>query len=252
VIAHLGMYDMPGTAAANDAFWQAIRAALGHGPQALDRGTDFWTVWQSPDLLLAQTCGYPFRARLHGRVRLVGTPDYGLPGCPPGHYNSVLVARAEDAGQGLAAFDGARLAYNEALSQSGWAGPVHHLAQAGLRPGALLETGGHARSAEAVASGSADLAGIDALTWALLEEHRPDLTARLQVLERTAPTPALPYVTAPTRDAGALAAAIREAIRAMPAAHRATLHLRGLEEIPAEMYLAVPTPPGPDAFFATT
>ena len=245
MIASLGMYDMPELHDANDRYWSAIRAELGYGPDRLSRGEDLWPIWQDPDLLFAQTCGYPYRARLHGRVQLVGTPDHGLPGCPPGHYRSVLMVRADD-GRALADFHGACLAYNEALSQSGWAAPSLYLRGHGVRPGALLETGAHANSARAVADGRADIAGIDALTWQLLTEYRPDLTGRLRVLDQTEPTPALPYITGPCRDARAIFAAVSRAIAGLDRELRTSLHLHGLVEMSAAEYLAMPTPPGPE------
>ena len=119
----LGMYDMPEIQAANDRYWQAIRDRLGYGPASLSRDLDYWEMWQSPDLLLGQTCGMPYRTRLHDKVTLIGTPDFGLPDCPPGYYQSVIVARSEDTRDTLQDFDGARFAYNENMSQSGWAGP---------------------------------------------------------------------------------------------------------------------------------
>ncbi|MES2143391.1 MAG: PhnD/SsuA/transferrin family substrate-binding protein, partial [Pseudomonadota bacterium] len=158
MIASLGMYDFGAAQAANDRLWALIRDDLRKrgiaAPEALTRGADaYWPAWASPQLLLSQTCGYPFRARLRDQVTLVGTPDYGLPGAPPGHYYSVLVARKDDPRVDLAAFDGARLAYNEDLSQSGWAAPQTHLAGLGLTLRPHLRTGGHQRSAGAVADG---------------------------------------------------------------------------------------------------
>ncbi|TNF63556.1 MAG: hypothetical protein EP307_04840 [Rhodobacteraceae bacterium] len=245
MIASLGMYDLGPLQAANDRFWDLIRRNLGHGPARLTRDRDLWEIWQDDALLLAQTCGLPYRARLKDRVKLVGTPDHGLPGCAPGHYNSVMVARAEDVRSDLAAFDGAPFALNEALSQSGWAAPHAHMSARGLRIGPRLATGAHAASALAVAEGRADLAAIDALTWVLLEEHRPDLTGALRVIERTAPTPALPYVTGPAGDPAALAQAIAAAIAGLDPATRDALHLRGLVAIPKAAYLAQPIPPAP-------
>lgn len=241
----LGMYDMPATSAANDRFWTLIHQHLGYGPAHLTRHGDFWDIWLDPDLLFAQTCGMPYRTRLHGQVQLVGTPDYGLPGCPPGHYCSVLIARAGD-GRDLGGLVSGTFAYNEALSQSGWAAPVTHLAGHGLKPQHLLETGGHALSAQAVAEGRADLASLDALTWALLCEHS-DLAGKLREVTRTAPTPALPYITAKGQDAGRIADAVRAAIDALPASDRQVLHLKGLIDIPAQDYLAVLNPPSPQA-----
>ncbi|SDD15249.1 phosphate/phosphite/phosphonate ABC transporter substrate-binding protein [Ruegeria marina] len=244
--AMLGMYDLPPLRDANDRFWALIRAAFGEGPDRLDRDRDFWEIWQDPDLVLAQTCGMPYRTRLHGTVQLVGTPDYGLPGCPPGHYCSVFVARADD-DRDLAGLTGGTFAYNEALSQSGWAAPVNHLLALGLRPETLLQTGAHALSAEAVANGAADLAALDALTWELLREHT-GLGGQLREVARTAPTPTLPYITALRSDSAAIAAAVRVAIANLSPDDRAALHLRGLVDIPAATYLSVANPPAPDAF----
>jgi ABC-type phosphate/phosphonate transport system substrate-binding protein len=243
VIAALGMYDMPWLRDATDRYWTLIRQALGHGPAALTRDSDPWAIWQSPDLLFAQTCGMPYRTRLHGQVRLVGTPDYGLTGCPAGHYNSVIVVRGDDPRDTLAAFAAGTIAYNEPLSQSGWAAPVTHLATQGLSPGARVQTGAHAASVAAVAEGRADWAGIDALTWELLDEA--GRTEGLRVLDRTDPTPALPYITAIDRDPAPIAAAVNDAIDTLAAADRTRLHLRGLVSIPAATYLSVPTPPAP-------
>lgn len=242
--AMLGMYDMPPLQAANDRFWSAIRANLGFGPEKLDRDSDVWDVWQNPELVLAQTCGMPYRTRLHCKVQLVGTPDYAIPGCPPGYYCSVFVARADDA-RSLSDLTADTFAYNEALSQSGWAAPVTHLSGLGLTLSGLHCTGGHAASAQAVAEGRADLAALDALTWALLKEHGT-LGTQLREVARTAPTPTLPYITALGRDTAGLATAIRSAIVEMNQDDRDALHIRGLIDIPAQHYLAVPTPRAPD------
>jgi ABC-type phosphate/phosphonate transport system substrate-binding protein len=245
VNAFLGMYDLPALQGANDRFWTLIRQGLGDGPVQLSRDADPWALWHSPDLLFAQTCGMPYRTRLHGQVALVGTPDYGLEGCPPGYYCSALVVRADDPRRSEDAFAGARFAYNEALSQSGWAAPMVHLRARGVIMGEVLQTGAHVASARAVAEGRADIAGIDALTWELLHAHDPALTAQLRVLARTEPTPGLPYITAMARDPAPIADAVDAAISALDPEDRAALHLRGLVRIPAETYLAVPSPPPP-------
>ena len=250
--ASLGMYDFGPAQAANDRLWalarDALRAAGLAAPEALTRGEGaYWPAWEDPGLVLSQTCGYPYRARLHGRVTLVGTPDHGLPGCPPGHYRSVLVARRDDPRRTLRDFADAALAFNEDLSQSGWAGPAQHLLSQGLTPRPVLRSGGHRLSVRAVAEGRADLAGVDALTWAMLRGQEPAAEG-LRVVAETAPTPALPYISGPDADGPAIFAALQRAIAALAPEDRATLHLRGLAAIPAAAYLAVPTPPPPRHF----
>ncbi len=244
MIAMLGMYDMPALQGANDRFWQLIRANLDYGPDQLTRNLDCWEIWQSPDLLFAQTCGMPYRTRLHDQVALIGTPDYGLPDCPPGYYQSILVVHTDANGETLADFAASTFAYNDSVSQSGWSGPMTHLRAANLSCGSLLETGGHAASAQAVAEGKADMAGLDALTWMMLQEHAT-FTDRLRVIAKTTPTPGLPYITAKTQDTGKLSQAVHAAIDALSPSDRDLLHLKGLVSIDAASYLAIPTPPAP-------
>ncbi|OHC54506.1 MAG: hypothetical protein A3D16_10050 [Rhodobacterales bacterium RIFCSPHIGHO2_02_FULL_62_130] len=251
MIASLGMYDRAETAGANDRLWAGIRDGLRAAglaaPDALTRGEHaYWDAWQSPDLVFSQTCGFPFRARLHDHVTLIGTPDYGLPDCSAGHYYSVFVARADDP-RGLVDLATARFTYNEELSQSGWAAPQNHAAAHGLpcfHP--HLRSGGHRLSALAVAEGRADVAAIDAVTWALLSRWEL-LTAQLRVVDRSRPsTPALPFIAGKGADAGLYFDVVKAAIAALAPEDRAALHLRGLVRIAAEDYLAVPTPLPPD------
>lgn len=245
LIAALGMYDWPQMQAANDRFWGFIRdGLLARGiaaPEGLTRGADAYLPgWLSPGLVLSQTCGLPYRTALHGRVSLVGTPDYGLPGLRPGYYQSVLIAPL-DAGDER----GPRFAYNDEGSQSGWAAPVSHAARSGWRLAAHLRSGSHRESIAAVAEGRAELAGIDAVTWRLTERFLPELTARVHVIGRTDPTPGLPLITAARRDPAPFFLAITEAIAALAQGDRDLLGIRAIVAIPAGEYLAVPTPEGP-------
>ncbi len=249
MIASLGMYDFGAAMAANDRLWDLIRTGLrGRGiaaPETLTRDEHaYWDAWQSPDLILSQTCGYPFRARLHETVTYVGTPDYGVQGCAPGHYRSVFVVRADDPRETLADFDGARFAYNEPLSQSGWAAPQVHAAKLGLWLPATLQTGGHRLSARAVIDGKADITALDAVTYSLLQDY--GLAHGLRIIGMTDPTPGLPFITASGRDPDPVFDAVSEAIAALTPADRAVLHLKGLVQIAVEDYLAVPNPPSPE------
>ncbi|WP_174823122.1 phosphate/phosphite/phosphonate ABC transporter substrate-binding protein [Ruegeria arenilitoris] len=244
----LGMYDMPATKDANDRFWKLIQGHLGFGPQYLTRDRDFWDVWLDPELLFAQTCGMPYRTRLHEQVKLVGTPDYALPHCPRGHYYSVLVARTKD-GREMRELVSGTFAYNEGLSQSGWAAPITYLLDQNLKPEKLLETGAHALSAQAVVEGRADFASLDALTWALLTEHS-NLGQTLREVAITPPTPALPYITAIGQDAACVATAVSAAINDLAASDRRLLHLKRLTQVTPAEYLAVPNPPKPKTLMA--
>ena len=77
MIASLGMYDRAEAQPANDRFWALIRDGMRArglaAPDSLTRGAGaYWDAWQSPDLILSQTCGFPYRAKLHDKVTLIG------------------------------------------------------------------------------------------------------------------------------------------------------------------------------------
>lgn len=247
MIAALGMYDRPETKAANDALWAGIRDGLRAqglpAPDDLMRGDlAYMQGWLSPDLLFSQTCSLPYRAKLASQVQIIATPDYGLEGCPAGHYRSVYVARVADGFATLDAVAGLDFAYNEALSHSGWAAPYGDHALRGLQIRPSLRTGSHRASAQAVAEGRADYAAIDALTWKMICTY-DDFAGKLDVFDHTPASPALPYIT--TKNPAPLRAALAQAIAALGADHRAILHLRGLVDIPSTAYLALPIPPLP-------
>lgn len=252
MIAAFPMYDRPETAAAHDRLWAGVRARLPKAPRRLSRAYDgdLWGLWESPDLLLGVSCGLPLRDRLAGQVQLVGSLVNDLPGCPRGHYFSRIVIPASAPPRPLPAYARARFAYNQSFSQSGWAAAQNHAAELGFRFENVIETGAHRESARALAEGRADIAVIDAVSWALIREH--DLFAtRLQVIGNTRPTPGEPVLTARGNDAAALAEALAGAIDALSPKDRAGLHLKGLarpDEVSLEAYLAVPTPAAPRQF----
>jgi ABC-type phosphate/phosphonate transport system substrate-binding protein len=224
-VACLPMYDWPEVRPATDAVWACLRGALGQrgiaAPEALTRGAE---PWDDPGLVLGQTCGLPYRCGLHARVTLIGAPDYGLEGCPPGFYRSALVVRSDDARARLDDFAGAGYACNATLSQSGHAALAEALGP--LAPERGLVTGSHRASIRAVATGAAEIAAIDAVSWRLACAWEPH-AAWLRVLGWTRPTPGLPMITARGRVPGPIAGAIAEAIAALAPAHRAALGLVG-------------------------
>ena len=249
MIAALGMYDRAEVQASNDRLWALIRDGLRAqgmaAPGALTRGAlAYGDGWTAQGLVLSQTCGFPYRARLHGHVALIGTPDYGVEGCAPGFYRSVLVARADDPRRTVTAFDGAALAFNEDLSQSGWAAPQTLARSMGITLRPHLRSGGHVASARAVAEGRTEIAAIDAVTWGMIRRF-DSFAARLQVVGQTDPTPGLPYIAALGSDTDTLFSVIAKAIDALPQPDRDSLHLRGLVRIEPADYLAIPTPPTP-------
>ena len=241
MIASLPMYDRPETAAVNDKLWGLVRERLGYGPEALTRGGDLWDHWVNPDLVLSQTCGMPYRTRLDGKVALVGAPIHGLEYLSDGHYCSYLVARKDDPRTDLQEFDGACLAYNAKVSQSGWAAPLNYAAEIGLAFSIGPKTGGHASSASAVVEGQADIAALDAVSWEMMKRW-DEIAGALKVVGKTPETPALPFITSLARDAGQMRRALDGAISALSPDEGVLLCLKGLVWVAPQNYLKIPNP----------
>ncbi|MGI9480276.1 MAG: phosphate/phosphite/phosphonate ABC transporter substrate-binding protein [Hyphomicrobiaceae bacterium] len=242
-VASLPMYDWPEVRVETDALWralqQALRARALPAPEILDRLRESRDVWRDRDLVLSQTCGMPWRLDLYRHTRLVGTPDYGVDGCRPGYYRSMVVVRAGDARTTLEAFAGATCAVNGFDSQSGYAA-LAELVGRDRCFGDWLETGAHRASIDAVAQARGDIAAIDAVTWRLARRFQPQ-ASKLRVLMTTPPTPGLPFITGKAHDAETVFAAVTDALAVLPDATRDALGLHGIVKIPPSDYFAVGT-----------
>ncbi|WP_207761916.1 phosphate/phosphite/phosphonate ABC transporter substrate-binding protein [Arboricoccus pini] len=242
------MYDAPWLQSANDAVWSALAAILQDRnlkdvPSSLDRRAAPPAVWQAPDLLMAQTCGYPLRTFLRGRVRYVATPSYAWPCIERGRHCSVVIVAADSPIEEVAELRGQVVAVNGPDSNSGM-----NLLRALIAPHAagrpffarVLPTGAHLASMAAVAKGYAGVAAIDAITYGLAAHHRPELTEGLRVLAVSASTPGLPLITSLATNAAeidVMRAALRDLI-ADPAAAEglAMLGISGFEVLEESDY----------------
>ncbi len=250
--AALPMYDFPEVRDAVNSLWDDIRRRLDRRgiavPRALDRDLPLSALLGDDTLLLAQCCGAHVVRR--PGLRVLGAAGHTVPGCERGRYHSCIVVRTEDLGRWRA--DRARsladavLAVNEPTSHSGRTALLHWLAgQRGQASRAFPTrlTGAHRASLAALREGTADLAGIDAVSLALVEHHAPDEVSGLAVLDRSVAAPALPYVTGratPAATALALQQALEEALAdATTAPARKALLLEGFVRRSREDYAPI-------------
>ena len=203
MIAALPMYDVPELRAAHDALWTAVaerltRMGVEQVPPRLTRDLEHREIWRHPELLLAQACEYPLARSFGDHLTIVATPRYTAPGCVGIFYKSAVVVRANDPVDALASMRGRRCVVNELDSNSGM-----NLLRAALAPlaggsrffGSVSTSGSHRRSVELIASNEADVAAIDCVTFAHLQNVAPELTDEVRVLSWTPPSPCLPFVT---------------------------------------------------------
>src|SRR6185436_5833717 len=95
-IAALPMYDLPELVGETDALWSAIAESLRASgvrdvPRTLTRDRSPAELLVDPELLLAQTCGYPLTHEVGDALTVVATPSYRAPGCEGSGYRSLVV-----------------------------------------------------------------------------------------------------------------------------------------------------------------
>ena len=234
-IVSLGMYDQPFLHSTNDLLWQElchciidIDAEIDL-PVQLNRDMSLTDQWLSADLLLSQTCGFPYITRFHEHLQLVATPVYVHEGCDAAEYSSFLIARTGNSPH-LHEYRGTRLAANAVDSLSGFVSLQIKLFNEGLRGPFFKQcilSSAHARSLQMVAQDEADLCCIDTVTWGLLIQQVPALRNKLQVIAQTPRFPALPLVASKTLSA-ATVDVLREALDRVIDNPRATLALQKL------------------------
>jgi len=134
---------------------------------------------------------------LRASATLIATPVYAFAGCRGPAHRSFVVASKQRARRNLANFAGARAAVNALDSNTGmnlFRATIAPLARGRSFFGQVIATGSHAASLAAVSEGTADLAAIDCVSFALLRRGRPDLTQGVEVVARTPLSPAPPFI----------------------------------------------------------
>ncbi|WP_241291759.1 phosphate/phosphite/phosphonate ABC transporter substrate-binding protein [Burkholderia stabilis] len=251
-IAELPMYNVTPRHAT---LWRALlrdtldafAAAGGPADVALPDApsADLHALWRRGDLLLSQTCGYPYRMLgLRDTVRLIATPVFDVDGCRGAHYSSVLVVSARVHAGGattLAACRGLRAGFNGADSHSGMNAFRHAVAphaHDGTFFGSVTPFGSHVNVLRALGSGEADCAAIDCVTFAYVRDGLPELLKDIRIIGTTAFAPGLPFIASRGLEEGRVGA-LRDALdRAVAAdAQRArVLRLKGFERLSPDDY----------------
>lgn len=189
----LAMYLFAHLRGAYDRLWAAVAADLGSDwPSTLTWSDDVAGLVDDDRMLVSQTCGWPLVTRRAGRVRVVGSFGYldnepGAGGRPGPMYRSRIVARRPGH---LAEFAGARAAVNNPDSLSGWVSLRHTLGV----PTEIEWTGAHRLSLVALQEGRAEVASIDAVSFAHVAATEPQLTEGLHTVGRGPLVASLPVV----------------------------------------------------------
>ncbi|NIE62801.1 PhnD/SsuA/transferrin family substrate-binding protein [Burkholderia sp. Ax-1719] len=254
-IAALPMYNVTPQ---HDALWRALLrdtlAAFSQagGPREVDLPAalpdDLLTLWRRPDLLLSQTCGFPYRMLgVADSVHLLATPAFDADGCEGACYRSTIVvsARAWDAGAvSLAACRGLRAACNGPDSHSGMNALRHAVAPLARDErffSSVVWVGSHLNALRALGAGEAEVAAIDCITLAYVRDALPERLRDIRTIGMSAPAPGLPFVASrslPDQQAALLRDALDTAVAADPQRAQ-TLRLRGFVRLAASDYARI-------------
>lgn len=240
-LATLSMYEWPETKSALDRFWQLIAKHLHENgitaPANLIRTDKIHTLWNDENLLIGQTCGWPYANLLRSKVTPFARFDYGLPDCSPGNYYSVYIGQEPKDARFLESIDAIQvaeaIAINGADSQSGFhvfaeiiGKPVAEKIPANLQ----VISGSHRNSVTAVALGKARIAAIDAVSFELSRTYDPASSRKVSVIGKSNPVPGLPLITANKHKEKIphLFKAISDAVSQLSKADRQTLMIRNV------------------------
>lgn len=165
-------------------------------------------AWEARERLLDEgridvgwICSAPYVHKMDEQrapVELLAAPVYAAPRYEdrPIYFSDVVVRR-DSPYRTFTDLKGARWAYNNYGSHSGYHVARYHLARLGLNGdffGRITASGAHSRSVELILSGEIDASAIDSTVLELLAEREPTLPERLRAIDVMGPSSQPPWV----------------------------------------------------------
>ena len=181
----LDMYLAPPSEAAFAVLGERMKAVLEENDVELDGAF-------AAGFAAGHVCGITFATAPEGRYRYLATMVADSPELPAGYYDSLLVTSARGGLSSPADFDPARhrAVINEPHSFSGNLTFAAHMQAAhGISLGEVMRSGAHLKSIAIVASGEADLAAIDRISFSLARQAVPQDVDGVSIIGRTASHP---------------------------------------------------------------
>ena len=232
--------------------WQALfdefRLLLDAGDQVDEKlvfdGAE--SVLRDPGLLFGHTCGYPLMKHLQDAVTPFCVPVFKVAGVSGNLYSSRIIVAADADISSLTDCRNRIAAINSRDSNSGMNVFRHAIAQ--LNPATpffaeVIISGGHLHSLTAVAEGRADVAAIDCVSFQLIEDRWPQLTARVRSIGDSVKTCGLPLVLPNSNlaatNTGEILAALNKALDQIDPRIRQRLRLSHFESVSLDDYQGI-------------
>lgn len=218
MIASFPWYDLQSVQWANDRLWQST----GYSGE-LNRELAVSDLWNHPDLLVTQACGLDLFLA-DAPIEPFAAPVFELD-CKAGMYYSHIVGNAS----------GDVAAVNSLSSRSGWSALLSKCS-----PRSVTVTGSHWASLEALRTGKADVAAIDAVTWRIIKRDTPDALEGLKIVGRSDEAPSPPFVVRAGADPEPVMSRLVHALGSTRSANaKRALLLKGIIPVQRHHYLRV-------------
>jgi ABC-type phosphate/phosphonate transport system substrate-binding protein len=199
-----------------------------------------------PGLWFGHTCGYPLMTQLKENLGPFCVPLFDVPGVDGRLYCSRIIVATDSGIESISDSRGRVVAMNNLDSNSGMnvlRHAVADMAESGQFFSRVVTTGGHLHSLQAVASGAADIAAIDCVSYQLIEDWQPQLCAGLRIITDSVKTCGLPLVMShsliASTDTAALTGRLNQALEACDNSVKDTLHLTGFEPVQMDDYQGI-------------
>jgi ABC-type phosphate/phosphonate transport system substrate-binding protein len=199
-----------------------------------------------PGLWFGHTCGYPLMTRLQEQLGPFCVPMFDVPGVDGKLYCSRIIVAADSDIDSISDSRGRVVAMNNLDSNSGMnvlRHAVADMAESGQFFSRAVVTGGHLHSLRAVASGVADIAAIDCVSFQLIEDWQPSLCVGLRIVTDSVKTCGLPLVMPhsliASTDTAVLIGRLNHALDACDSSVRQTLHLTGFTPVQMDEYQGI-------------
>ncbi|MFT7220643.1 MAG: ABC-type phosphate/phosphonate transport system substrate-binding protein [Candidatus Azotimanducaceae bacterium] len=220
MLASFPWYDLPSVQWANDTLWRAT----GY-PGELNRDLTVSELWHNPDLLVTQACGLDLFLS-NAPIEPIAAPVFDLD-CDAGMYFSYILGNAS----------GRVAAVNSLSSRSGWSALLSV-----CTPQKVVVTGSHQASLEALRTGVADVAAIDAVTLSIIKRDSPAEIAGLEVVDRSSNAPSPPYVVRRGVDRKSVFRSLQNALVSPGSKDsKNALHIKGIVAVERPHYFPVLT-----------
>jgi len=204
------------------------------------------SVLRDPELFIGHTCGYPLMSHLQDAVTPFCVPVFNVTGVAGKLYSSRIIVAADADIDSLADCRNRIAAINNIDSNSGMNVLRHAIAK--LDPdtpffASVINSGAHLHSITAVAEGRADVAAIDCVSFQLIEDQWPQLTARVRSIGDSVKTCGLPLVLPNSNLASTntreILAALNQALNQVDPWIKQRLHLSHFESVSLDDYQGI-------------